>query len=241
MPGKITDSQIEESYLNAKAVFDGGMTLSDAITDLVSNSSMNKSSATDYIRNFQQMMNGMEYQRTLNLQATEYFLESILKDYGEKYLWLALGAVQKHLDYYEGIGKSKQRSIREIVGRYWGKVTIESSVEDYLDSFSDEVSLSLRDSREKRQLRLSTAKKTPETVSVQATVYRRNPDVVAEALSRANGVCEQCNNPAPFNKAKDGTPYLEVHHIKQLAKGGEDTLENTIAVCPNCHRKLHFG
>ncbi|MFM5358466.1 HNH endonuclease [Aeromonas veronii] len=42
-------------------------------------------------------------------------------------------------------------------------------------------------------------------------------------------------------RIKDGTPYLEVHHKEKLADGGEDTLENTIALCPNCHRKFHFG
>ena len=37
----------------------------------------------------------------------------------------------------------------------------------------------------------------------------------------------------------DGTHYLEVHHIDQLAKGGADTVENAVALCPNCHRKMH--
>jgi 5-methylcytosine-specific restriction protein A len=26
-----------------------------------------------------------------------------------------------------------------------------------------------------------------------------------------------------------------------LSTGGEDTLENAIALCPNCHRRAHFG
>jgi len=26
-----------------------------------------------------------------------------------------------------------------------------------------------------------------------------------------------------------------------LSEGGEDTLENAIALCPNCHRKMHYG
>ena len=28
---------------------------------------------------------------------------------------------------------------------------------------------------------------------------------------------------------------------KALALGGDDTVDNAIAVCPNCHRKHHFG
>ncbi|MGE8574311.1 MAG: HNH endonuclease signature motif containing protein [Burkholderia contaminans] len=27
----------------------------------------------------------------------------------------------------------------------------------------------------------------------------------------------------------------------QLADGGEDTTENAVAVCPNCHRRAHCG
>jgi 5-methylcytosine-specific restriction protein A len=55
------------------------------------------------------------------------------------------------------------------------------------------------------------------------------------------GVCEECKNAAPFFKKADGFPYLEVHHRVPLAKGGDDTVENGIALCPNCHRKFHFG
>ncbi|WP_429628901.1 HNH endonuclease [Tunturiibacter psychrotolerans] len=34
-------------------------------------------------------------------------------------------------------------------------------------------------------------------------------------------------------------PYLECHHIVWLARGGDDTIENTVAMCPNCHRRMH--
>lgn len=38
---------------------------------------------------------------------------------------------------------------------------------------------------------------------------------------------------------KQGEPYLETHHIVWLARGGEDSIENTVALCPNCHKKMH--
>lgn len=80
----------------------------------------------------------------------------------------------------------------------------------------------------------------PEQQIVLALVFRRNPDVIAEVLSRANGVCQDCDQVAPFLRA-DGRPYLEVHHRQQLAEGGADTVENAIALCPNCHRERHYG
>lgn len=81
----------------------------------------------------------------------------------------------------------------------------------------------------------------PERVERTSNEFKRNPHVIAEILERAKGICEKCGKPAPFNRVSDGTPYLEVHHKIWLADGGEDTVDNTIAVCPNCHRQLHFG
>ena len=43
---------------------------------------------------------------------------------------------------------------------------------------------------------------------------------------------------APFSRA-DGDPYLETRHVVWLAQGGSDTVENTVALCPNRHRKTH--
>ena len=47
-----------------------------------------------------------------------------------------------------------------------------------------------------------------------------------------------CDKPAPFKK-KDGSPFLEVHHIDFLSNGGDDSIDNVSALCPNCHRKMH--
>ncbi|WP_242616661.1 HNH endonuclease signature motif containing protein [Vibrio vulnificus] len=36
-------------------------------------------------------------------------------------------------------------------------------------------------------------------------------------------------------------PHLSLEKVIRLADGGKDTIENTLALCPNCHRELHFG
>jgi len=74
----------------------------------------------------------------------------------------------------------------------------------------------------------------------EAIVTLRNPAVKAYVLKQSQGNCEDCGSKAPFIMA-DGRPYLEVHHIKHLADGGSDTVENTVALCPNCHRALHYA
>lgn len=96
-------------------------------------------------------------------------------------------------------------------------------------------------SGQKREERLEQANKYPEQIEIKSRGFRRNADVIVSVLNRANGVCEKCKKQAPFMRKKDNTPYLEVHHKKQLSEGGEDSVKNAIAVCPNCHRELHFG
>lgn len=58
-------------------------------------------------------------------------------------------------------------------------------------------------------------------------------------LQRANGFCELCGSPAPFI-APDGTPYLEIHHIKPLLMGGSNLVSNVVALCPNCNSKIQI-
>lgn len=53
----------------------------------------------------------------------------------------------------------------------------------------------------------------------------------------AQGICQLCEQPAPFKK--EGKPFLHSHHIEYLSNGGLDTIENCIAVCPNCHARIH--
>jgi 5-methylcytosine-specific restriction protein A len=73
---------------------------------------------------------------------------------------------------------------------------------------------------------------------VTASTYERDPYVAELALRQAAGRCQLCGQSAPFNK-NNGDPYLEVHHIVWLSRGGDDSIENTVALCPNCHRKMH--
>lgn len=82
--------------------------------------------------------------------------------------------------------------------------------------------------------------RTPPGVQTPVTQYVRDPEVISWVLEQANGICECCNQPAPFERA-DGSPFLEVHHVWRLADGGPDTIDNAVAICPNCHRRLHYG
>ena len=81
---------------------------------------------------------------------------------------------------------------------------------------------------------------SPESKTTSASSIQRSYIIKTYALSRANGKCEACNNDAPFLK-RNGQPYLEIHHINELGKGGSDSPKNVAAICPNCHARVTHG
>jgi 5-methylcytosine-specific restriction enzyme A len=70
--------------------------------------------------------------------------------------------------------------------------------------------------------------------------YERSAAVREYVLRRAEGTCEACGTKAPV-RMTDGTPYLEPHHTRRLSDGGPDHPRWVGAVCPNCHREIHYG
>jgi 5-methylcytosine-specific restriction enzyme A len=69
--------------------------------------------------------------------------------------------------------------------------------------------------------------------------YLRDAMVRQFVLARANGHCEYCGKPGFV--MENGRPYLECHHVEGLARGGPDSVANVIALCPNDHRRAHYG
>ncbi|MGI2224981.1 HNH endonuclease [Shewanella frigidimarina] len=188
----------------------------------------------------------------------KYYMKSINNDFKESYKDNAAIISSGSLPIYTFVRLNKADSYFTFKGVFkyinhfnegqskWFQLGIDGFVKvENLDSVNsalvESVEKALRDSSINRTKRLEKASKKPKSRSVTITVYDRNPDVVAQVLHIAQGNCGNCNNYAPFNKRKDGTPYLEVHHKIRLADGGDDSVENAIALCPNCHRKLHHG
>jgi len=89
-----------------------------------------------------------------------------------------------------------------------------------------------------RALRAPAFSSTP--AERKMIVRQRSAAVKIYVLRRAEGICEGCNQPAPF-KRPDGRAYLEPHHIRRLADSGPDHPRWVAALCPNCHRRVHHG
>lgn len=81
--------------------------------------------------------------------------------------------------------------------------------------------------------------KAPSSKVLQTKVYGRSHQVCAWVKDRAQGRCELCGKRS--FRIENGQWYLEVHHVQPLAEKGKDVPDNTVALCPNCHRKAHYG
>lgn len=237
---KISSRQIKAAYDVASRVYHEGVPKKIGENELQDIHGLNVTSASIFIDDYRHLLKGEVFKRALSADAMDDFLTRIAADRGLASLATALGALRLHIIYREGNNRVSQRGMRKVLSRHEAhlKVPMLLSNESEFDSALEK---SLNDPQAERHARLKNAVAIPLKVQILTFVFRRNADVVAEVLHRASGVCERCKKPAPFRRKRDGTPYLEVHHKKQLANDGEDTVENATALCANCHRELHFG
>ena len=77
---------------------------------------------------------------------------------------------------------------------------------------------------------------TPERREVVSMKIERDARVRRVTLQRAGDRCEiaDCRDQADFAN-------LDVHHITSLGNGGSDHTDNTLALCPACHVRVHRG
>lgn len=106
-----------------------------------------------------------------------------------------------------------------------------------IDSYSTDRTLKELRKRAEKAAQENPMREQATTVSSQ---YRRSGAIREYARARADGICECCGEPAPFND-KNSQPYLEVHHINELGEGGADSPDMVAAICPTCHTQIHYG
>jgi len=119
--------------------------------------------------------------------------------------------------------------------------TIPISQDDFDQLNKLKIKKAKRLSLEELKKRAETAPKKPPGKRPVASLpqHDRNQYVSEYVKIKAKGICQLCEKPAPFKDSKN-IPFLETHHVIWLSMGGLDTIENAVALCPNCHRKMHI-
>lgn len=77
-------------------------------------------------------------------------------------------------------------------------------------------------------------------------IFSRNLSYAKKSLELADFLCEIDKNHSTFISKSSKKQYVEAHHLIPLKFQDEflynlDVPANIISLCPNCHRKMHFG
>jgi 5-methylcytosine-specific restriction enzyme A len=201
---------------------------------------MSPRAAKGYIGSYVAMRRGAKsFATTIAANAWKLYLKDIAQD-GAGPLSVALDSFLSHIVYIQSKTKGPEAPLHRVHDEFVELLKGMAVHETVVENLDAAVQKSLTFSADERRERLANANRQPEQVVVLTRTFRRNPDVIAEVLLRADGTCEGCGQSAPF-KRSDGRPYLEVHHRQRLADGGDDSVENAMALSPNCHRERHYG
>jgi 5-methylcytosine-specific restriction protein A len=134
-------------------------------------------------------------------------------------------------------GPDREGNVRDVI--VFHLLRVSAAQEAPQSVVSNVKSTSIDAARKKALLACSGAQGSAGTTAVH-TVYSRSRDVRDYVLLRAKGHCESCGKPAPF-LGSDAQPYLEAHHTTRLSDGGIDHPRYVGALCPTCHREIHYG
>lgn len=174
------------------------------------------------------------------LEAPDTKLQNSFGQKRNQYLWTFANIAEQHPDE---IDTKIIELVEDIAAR--GKQKEKKQTERILSATADQdrANVSLDNGSSdllERAQKASQENPVREQVISTSSRYHRSTPVKDYAKDRADGDCEYCGRPAPF-KDSTGGPYLEVHHVDELGKGGADTPERVVALCPTCHRRIHYG
>jgi len=211
----------------------------------------------------------MATEKSIPNNWTEEELRAYVESYLDIQRRLRLGDKPVKKRYYEILSKKFGRSLKayeyrlqnisyvmNVQGREWVSglapmsnvgANVAAKIENILADLqhrkpNPNVEFDVKVERERAKSRLDkpSGNTNPKKKQTIIDEYQRDYLVKAWVLKNAKGVCECCNNKAPF-VTSGKLPYLEVHHVKSLVEGGSDCIENAVAICPNCHREAHYG
>jgi len=235
----ISDAAAATALDLAQRVESGALKRSVAFARLTATHGFEPHTANAHLNCYSHLLKGTPWKANLGLPAIRAMLE-VIAARGANDLLTALRSVQSNLDYSAARGNN-HRGLSALLREFRIRLSGMAEIMPAGNDFDRRVQSAIADDSAARLQRLATAPRKPKRTVRIVQDFERNPDVVAEVLLRAKSHCEGCGSSAPFNRRSNGTAYLEVHHVIRLVDHGEDSVENAIALCPNCHRQRHFG
>lgn len=187
-------------------------------------------------------------QRKNKRPFTKLFTHQILLCKSEKEALIILQEARKYgLDLDERLWVSKFDSLEDIKRKQaeWKDEMKKSEAYDNFSNIYEEFvamkSSYFKDLSEEHLKTIIEEQQSDErnVITRQTNAFTRKIYIKEYAKKMAKGVCQLCDKEAPFLD-KQGNPFLEVHHIQYLSNDGKDEIGNVVALCPNCHRRIHI-
>ena len=162
-----------------------------------------------------------QYMCLFNEEQAVYFLENILELQKNKELKELITML------LEDISDEKNSEYNQIE---------KNKIEELLDVDKNR---KIEWSGEKEEIKTTSTKKSG------SQKLKRNLKTAANALVRADFLCEYNKNDPTFIR-KNGKWYTEPHHLIPVSKYRDfeysvDVMENIVPSCSNCHNLLHYG
>lgn len=223
----IDSTLIASAYEVSKAFYEKRLTRPEAIK-VLHEQGMNEGSAFIYLLVYRYLIEGQYFTRTLSAESFDYFLSKILADFGMEQLYLTLGGLEKHIEYFETKKNFKMGLVGKIYKKYLN--IYEQGISNEVVEDIDE--LTFPEGKEKYRLH---------------KFKERNREVVRLAKERHLAVdkklsCQVCNFSFTDMYGDLGIGFIEAHHILPISEIAKETLiriEDFALVCSNCHRMLH--
>ncbi|HEV2481907.1 MAG TPA: HNH endonuclease [Puia sp.] len=205
---------------------------------LAAHAGFNESTAADLIADFKYLMTGRSFARTLGNYYATYFLQHIYEVFGRESLATALRSFAAHIEYYERQSGTNRHGLRAIYDRFMALLT--SDKEDLIEQGVFEYEIAAKGvSKDELVAKIrSLEDKTEEFVAVSGLRLKRKNWIIVLIKELRDHKCQLCGAQI---RTKTGRYYVEAAHIDPKAKGGAETLDNILLLCPNHHKEFDLG
>jgi predicted HNH restriction endonuclease len=118
---------------------------------------------------------------------------------------------------------------------------IEAACRRTLKHYSPKLQSARSNVDEVRALNQAYATATPKVKQYLTRRVERDLAIGGKVKELNKYICQLCGA-HPF-VTRTGRPYAEAHHIVPLHKleSGSLASHNVVCLCPNCHRRMHYG
>jgi predicted restriction endonuclease len=195
---------------------------------------------------FPSMMQGNEFTYTQSAAFFDYFLAQISQDYSAITFSLVLSSIKKHLKYRAKQG-NKSIKLTAIYNKYLTLSATptsrtDSKGTDYDEKEQDEIVKQIKSSHISRENIIhelnNVVETDAETTEVNHRIYKRDNKTIAQIKIIRDFKCQICSTSIT---KRDGSKYIEAAHIEPKHKGGRETVDNILLLCPNHHKEFDFG